>query len=128
MREVATAVLKKDDKILIVKRGNRVDTFIGKWSCISGRVEKSPLESIIREIREETGIPEDRIKLIREGNPVFTRGEGLEFKIYPFLFEVEEENIQLNWENVEYRWILPEKIIKYRTVPRLKEVIEEVLK
>ncbi len=128
MREVATAVLKKDDKILIVKRGNRVDTFIGKWSCISGRIEKSPLESIIREIREETGIPQDRIKLVREGNPIFARGEGMEFKIYPFLFEVEEENVQLNWENVEYRWILPERIIKYRTVPRLKEVIEEVLK
>ncbi len=128
MREVVTAILKRGDKILIVKRGQLVNTFIGKWSGISGRMENDPLESILREIREETGIPEDRITLKREGNPILAEGENYQFKIYPFLFETEEEKIQLNWENTEYRWIKPEKIVKYKTVPKLKDVIEEVLK
>lgn len=128
MREVVTAILKRGDKILIVKRGNRVNTFIGKWSGISGRMESTPLESVLREIEEETGIPEDEATLVREGNPVMAEGENFVFKVYPFLFEVQEENIKLNWENIDYRWILPEKITKYKTVPKLKEVIEEVLK
>jgi len=128
MREVVTAILKRGDKILIVKRGQLVNTFIGKWSGISGRMENDPLESILREIREETGIPEDRITLKREGNPILAEGENYQFKIYPFLFETEEEKIQLNWENTEYRWVKPEKIVKYKTVPKLKDVIEEVLK
>ncbi|MBU7016425.1 MAG: NUDIX domain-containing protein [Theionarchaea archaeon] len=127
MRKVVTAVLKKDKKILIVKRGHLVNTFIGKWSCISGRVEGSPLESVLREIKEETGIPEGKVTLLKEGNPVIARGENLEFEIYPFLFEVKDENIQLNWENTEYKWINPGKITQYRTVPKLKEVIEAVL-
>ncbi len=128
MREVVTAILKRGDKILIVKRGNRVNTFIGKWSGISGRMESTPLESMLQEIEEETGIPQEKVTLIREGNPLIAKGENLEFKVYPFLFEVEEKNIKLNWENTEYRWITPEKIRRYKTVPKLKEVIEEVLK
>lgn len=128
MKEVVTAILKRGDKILIVKRGIRVDTFVGKWSGISGRMENTPLESVLREIKEETGIPEEKVKLIKEGNPILASGENIDFKVYPFLFEVKEEKIQLNWENTEYRWILPEKITNYKTVPKLREVIEEVLK
>lgn len=128
MREVVTAILKKGDHILIVKRGRRVNTFKGKWSGISGRMEKSPLKSVIKEIEEETGIDAEHAQLLREGTPVYAKGEGFKFKVYPFLFEVESDNITLNWENKEYKWILPEKIDKYNTVPKLKEVIEEVFK
>jgi hypothetical protein len=52
----------------------------------------------------------------------------MKFKVYPFLFEVNTDDIQLNWENTEYRWILPEKIENYKTVPMLKEVMDEVLR
>ena len=81
----------------------------------------------MQEIKEETGIPEEKVTLVKVGNPVEAEGENLKFKIYPFLFEVKEEKIQLNWENVEYRWINPHDITKYKTVPKLKEVLEEVL-
>lgn len=126
MREVVTAVLKRGDKILIVKRGQRVNTFVGKWSCISGRMESTPLESILKEIQEETGIPPEQAALLKEGNPIIAEGENITFKVYPFLFEVKTENITLNWENVSYRWIEPHKIVNFSTVPQLKEVIEEV--
>lgn len=127
MREVVTAILKRKSKILIVKRGRRVNTFRGKWSGISGRMEGSPLKSVLREIHEETGIPIEGVVLIKEGDPLIAEGEGITFKVYPFLFEVKTGDIQLNWENIKYRWILPEKIVNYKTVPKLKEVIEEVL-
>lgn len=127
MREVVTAILKRKNKILIVKRGRRVNTFRGKWSGISGRMEGTPLKSVLREIHEETGIPIEEVVLIKEGDPLIAEGEGITFKVYPFLFEVKTGDIQLNWENIKYRWILPEKIVNYKTVPMLKEVIEEVL-
>jgi 8-oxo-dGTP pyrophosphatase MutT (NUDIX family) len=128
MREVVTAIIRKGEKILIVKRGHKVNTFKGKWSGISGRMESTPLESVLREIDEETGISSDHVKLLNEGDPILAIGEGIEFVVYPFLFETEEGNIQLNWENTEYRWILPEEIGNYKTVPKLKDVIENVLK
>ena len=127
MREVVTAILKRENKILIVKRGRRVNTFRGKWSGISGRMEGTPLKSVLKEIEEETGIPPDAVVLLKEGDPLVAEGEGITFTVYPFLFEVKTRDIQLNWENIEYRWIVPEKIVKYRTVPKLKEVIEDVL-
>jgi 8-oxo-dGTP pyrophosphatase MutT (NUDIX family) len=127
MREVVTAIIKKGEKILIVKRGYKVNTFKGKWSGISGRMESTPLESVLREIKEETGISSDHVQLLNEGDPILATGEGTEFIVYPFLFETEEGNIQLNWENTEYRWILPEEIGNYETVPKLNDVIERVL-
>jgi 8-oxo-dGTP pyrophosphatase MutT (NUDIX family) len=126
MKEVVTAILKKGSSILIVKRSQRVNTFVGKWSGISGRMESTPFESILREIQEETGISPNEVRLLKEGRPILAQGEAITFKVHPFLFEVKTKNITLNWENTEYKWIKPNKIVNYDTVPKLKEVIEEV--
>lgn len=127
MRDVVTAVLKRGDKILIVKRGDQVNTFKGKWSCISGRMESTPLYSVLKEIHEETGLSSDQVTLVKEGSILRAEGEDIHFKVHPFLFEVNCSGIQLNWENTEYRWILLEDITEYDTVPRLKETVESVL-
>ncbi|MGC1121640.1 MAG: NUDIX domain-containing protein [Candidatus Methanofastidiosia archaeon] len=127
MRDVVTAVLKKEDKILIVKRGDQVNTFKGKWSCISGRMESTPLHSVLKEIYEETGLSSDQITFVKKGDVLQAEGEDVQFRVHPFLFEVNCSGIRLNWENTEYRWILPEDITEYETVPRLKETVESVL-
>ena len=126
MKEVVTAILKRGNSILIVKRSHRVNTFVGKWSGISGRMESTPLESVLREIEEETGISPTDMKLLKEGKPILAQGEAITFKVYPFLFEVKTKTITLNWENIQFKWIRPDRIVNYDTVPKLREVIEEV--
>lgn len=127
MRDVVTAVLKKGERILLVKRGDRVNTFKGKWSCISGRMESTPLCSVLTEIYEETGLSPNQVTLVKEGTVLQVAGEDLQFRVHPFLFEVNCSEIQLNWENTEFRWVLPEDLSEYDTVPRLKETVESVL-
>ncbi|MBU6996670.1 MAG: NUDIX domain-containing protein [Theionarchaea archaeon] len=127
MRDVVTAVLKRGDKILLVKRGVLVNTFKEKWSCISGRMESTPLESVLKEIYEETGLSSNQVTLVKEGKVLQARGEHIQFRVHPFLFEVNCSEIRLNWENTEYRWVHPEEIGTYETVPRLRETIESVL-
>lgn len=126
MKEVVTAILKRGNSILIVKRSHRVNTFVGKWSGISGRMESTPLESVLREIEEETGISPTDMTLLKEGKPILAQGEAITFKVYPFLFEVKTKTITLNWENTQFKWIRPDRIVNYDTVPKLREVIEEV--
>lgn len=53
---VAAAILEKDGKFLLIKEAHAgVDT--GKWNQPAGWIEvgENPLESVVREVKEETG-------------------------------------------------------------------------
>ena len=41
----------------------------------------------------------------------------------PFLFAANKTEFKIDWEHVEYRWIFPDEIVDYSTVPKLKETI-----
>jgi len=44
----------------------------------------------------------------------------------PFLFNVQGRKIRLDWEHTEYKWVDPNELISYATVPKLKETFERV--
>jgi len=47
--------------------------------------------------------------------------------VHPFLFHVKDRTkIHINWENTELRWIEPEKLDEFVTVPGLKTVLASV--
>lgn len=131
MTDVVTAVLTKNKKILILKRGNRVRTYRGKWACISGYLEENeePLQRAIKEIEEETGLKSDEIKLIKKADPIefYDEKEKVKWRIHSFLFETKREKIKIDWEHTEYKWISKDEISLYETVPKLKEVIINLL-
>ena len=130
MIDVVTAVLKNGDKILILKRGDRVRTYKGKWACVSGYLEnEEALERAYKEIEEETGLKREDVKLIKAGKPIefYDEKEKMNWRVHPFLFGVKRGNVKIDWEHTEYKWIHPEEIVKYETVPKLKEVIFNLL-
>jgi len=131
MIDVVTAVLKNGDKILILKRGDKVRTYKGKWACVSGYLEgnEGALERAYKEIEEETGLKREDVKLIKAGKPIefYDEKEKMNWRVHPFLFEVKRGNVKIDWEHTEYKWIHPEEIVKYETVPKLKEVIFNLL-
>jgi len=131
MIDVVTAVLKNGDKILILKRGDKVRTYKGKWACVSGYLEENEeaLERAYIEIEEETGLKRDDVKLIKAGEPIefYDEKEKMSWRVHPFLFEAKRRDVKIDWEHTEYKWIYPEEIVKYETVPKLKEVIFNLL-
>ena len=135
MTEVATCLLMNDDdKLLILKRSDKVSTYKRLWSGVSGYVEKGeePYETALKEIREEIGMEKEDIRLILQGNPVtFTdvyEGKEYDWTVYPFLFRIEKnDKIQIDWEHSEYRWIVPSDIIRYDTVPHLKDIVVKIV-
>ncbi len=134
MPEVVTCVLTCDDKILILKRSQNVGTYKGKWGGISGYVEKNekPLQTAKKEIKEEAGLEKEDIKFIRKEKPIEIHDvhnkKEYNWIIHPFLFSTTKKNIKIDWENGEYKWIFPDEITKYQTVPGLKEIIHKLLK
>lgn len=114
---VVSCVLKHNDKILIVKRSRDMKIYPDLWNGIGGFLDddKSLEEKIKEELAEETGIKENEIISIKHGE-IFDLDDpviGKTWVIHPALVEISTENIVLDWEAEEYRWIDPEEIKKF---------------
>ena len=130
--KIITCFLKNEDKILIIKRSDKVKSMKGLWAGISGIIEKNetPLSRAKIEIFEELGINNDQIELVKEAEEMRIKSpqyENHEWEIYPFLFRVENPKIKLNWENSDYKWINADEISNYDTVPSLEKVLLNLL-
>jgi len=129
-RRVVTCFLAHRGKILIVRRSEKVGTYRGKWSAISGHVEKPPEEQARQEIREEAGLAPGDFRLLYAGETleVVDRHENIRWIVHPFLFEIGDPvKVRLDWENVEARWIMPSELTRFDTVPKLKEALQNVM-
>ena len=133
---VVTSFLRRNDgndpRILIVRRSQRVGSYNARWGGISGFVEKdvTPDEQAYTEIREETGLQRDQVRMLRRG-PVVEYVDpsiGRHWYVHPFLFEVlAPDAVHTDWEATEMRWITPSELEHYETVPKLKEAYESAV-
>jgi len=127
-----TSFIQDEQKLLILRRSNKVKTMKGLWAGISGIIEKNepPLTRAKIEIYEETGISEDKIRLIKKATKLRIHSpqyENHEWEIFPFLFAAKNPDIRLNWENSEYKWITIDELKNYNTVPSLEKVLQNLL-
>jgi len=126
--KIVTSFLKNNNKILILKRSDMVKSMKGLWAGVSGIIEKDE-EPILRakiEIFEEVGLEEKHIKLLKSSERMkveSTQYTNHRWEIFPFLFETNNTEIKLNWENSEFKWINVEQIKEFKTVPSLEEML-----
>jgi 8-oxo-dGTP pyrophosphatase MutT (NUDIX family) len=127
---VVTVFLEHDKKILLLKRSQKARTMKGLWAGISGYMENNDsLAQALKEINEETGLSNEKLRLIRVGQPVEvteSNNPGIIWLVHPYLFHSIIHFIKLDWEHDEARWINPNEIQSYDTVPRLKEVLSSL--
>ena len=129
---IVTSFIKNNNKILILKRSDKVRSMKGLWSGVSGIIENNeePVDRAKIEILEEVGIGRDKIILVKSmekmkiSSPQY---ENHEWMVFPFLFETKETNIKLNWENSEFRWINVNELENYETVPNLDKILFNLL-
>ena len=129
---IVTSFIKFNDRILILKRSEKVRSMKGLWSGVSGIIEnnENPIDRAKIEIFEEIGIREKEIRLIKKLEKMKISSQQYknhEWEIFPFLFETKNRNIELNWENSEFKWILPKELKNYQTVPSLEKILLNLL-
>ncbi|MFX1449862.1 MAG: NUDIX domain-containing protein [Promethearchaeota archaeon] len=132
IKKVVTNFLRYNNKILILKRSSKVGTYQGKWAGISGYIEEDDLHPKMRakmEIFEETKLEEKDIKLIKEGMPleIIDNEKKILWIVHPFLWDVSTDKINIDWEHKTCKWIAPDKLENYETVPRLNDTLKRVL-
>lgn len=131
--DIVTSFIKNNDKVLILKRSDKMKSMKCLWAGVSGIIEKNdttPLARAKTEILEETGISEEEIKLLKANERIKIEAaqyKNHEWNIFPFLFSTKNSKIKLNWENSEFKWIKPNEIKNYETVPELEKILFSLL-
>ena len=129
---IITVFIKNNNKILILKRSDKVRSMKGLWSGVSGIIENNeiPINRAKIEIFEEVGIKENKINLVKSIEKIKITSpqyENHEWEVFPFLFETKETEIKLNWENSEHKWINVNELKNYETVPSLDKILFDLL-
>lgn len=128
---VITVFIKYKDKILLLKRSEKVSTYRGKWNTVAGYIDEiKPLEKkVLEELREELGIERGNILSMHiAGHFEFADPKiGKTWIVTPVLVEIREPKIALDWEHTEYVWIRPEELKNFDTVPNLDKSLEKAL-
>ena len=130
--KIVTTFLKNSNKILLLKRSEKVKSMKNLWAGISGIIEggEDPLNRAKIEIFEEVGIKESEVTLLKTGkkmiieSPQYTNHQ---WEVYPFLFSCSIQEIKLNWENSDSRWIEVGELDDFTTVPSLYKVLASLL-
>ena len=128
-KRVVTCFLESGNEILILRRSGQVGSYQGRWAGVSGYIETTADEQALTEIEEETSLSQEDIELTRKGEPLTIEDKklGVRWIVHPYLFHIKDRNkIKIDWEHKETKWIAPQDIAKFETVPKLKETLARV--
>jgi len=102
----------------------------GHWDFVKGNVEpnESEKDTVIRELREETGIADARfIEGFREKIEYFYRRQGatIHKEVIFFLIETHTKKVKLSYEHVGYTWLDYQNAMKRLTFKNAKDVLQK---
>lgn len=121
---VVVAIAADDGKFLLIKRG--IPPKKGFWGCPSGFIEcgETPEEACLRELREETGVTGEIVRLVRVAR---RRDEELygDMLMVSYLVRVTGGVAAAGDEVDEVRYCLPAELPGY-LVASLGDVVREV--
>ena len=121
MIDVVAAVIKKDNKYLIVQR-NRDKHFAFHWEFPGGKVDKDETfeNALKREILEELSID---IKINNKIASEKYRDEKINVEIHYFLCETIDQEIVLS-EHEDMKWELKKNLLNFTFVPGDSKIVK----
>ena len=126
------AFIKFQDKILILRESNKYadGSNTNKYDVVGGRVTPGEnfMESLVREIDEETGLTVDvrRPFYVGEWRPK-VRGE--QWQIIGTFFECKAstDKVKLSKDHDDFKWIKPQEYNQYNLIENLSPAFEAYL-
>jgi 8-oxo-dGTP pyrophosphatase MutT (NUDIX family) len=139
-RVVATAIIHKDGKYLILQRSPNKRVFPGRWTVPGGGLDVrdyidtpkttpdawyfAVTESLKREIEEETGLGVGDLKYLLD--LAFIRPDKVPVVTLSYYCDWKFGEVKLNDESVDYKWVKLEEVKNYNLIEGLAEEIEMV--
>ncbi|WP_249315745.1 NUDIX domain-containing protein [Bacillus sp. FJAT-49711] len=129
---VAIILLKKTEneyKVLLLKRATSVLRDV--WCYIGGSIEEGETawEAALREVKEETGIQQVLLYTSNNFDQIYSSKENYIYVAPVFVGYVEEhEEVTLNYEHSEYKWLSINDAVKTVSLPGNEEVLLSIEK
>jgi len=119
-----TAIIVRDDTVLLLKRSADKAHLPGYWDPCSGRMEsgETPEQAVVREAREETGLDVEPLRVLDTFH-FFYGPEREEFVGMTFLCQPNDGDVVLSAEHSEARWVKLTEIDGYQMADGLNAVI-----
>ncbi len=130
---VITVFVRSGDKLLLLRRSDKVGSYQGKWNTVAGYLDeiKPVKDKVLEELEEEIGVEESDISSITYGEPWEFKDSsiGRTWLITPVLVELKRRpEVKLDWEHTEFRWIELSELSQFETVPNLDKSWKKVKK
>lgn len=111
------AIIKKDDKFLILHRSPEAYAFPEHWDFSGGKLEpgEDPFDGVEREVMEETGIKIKAQKVLGVYEMKY-KGDWLKFPVYKVEI-LSALDVKLSHEHTEYKWLTKDEILKLKVEP-----------
>lgn len=129
---VAVVLLKKignEYKVLLLKRATSI--LHNVWCYIGGSIEEGETawEAALREIKEETGIAKVLLYNSNKFDQIYSHIENYIYVAPVFVGYVEEEqDVTLNYEHSEFRWVSFKEAIEMTSIPGNDETLMSIEK
>lgn len=126
--KLSTAIIKRGNKILLLKRSNSVEHFTKYWQFPEGKVKgnEDPKEALKRELVEEIGLEN-----IKDSELSFIGNKKLEYagitavrSIY--ICKKLPKKMRLSNAHTEYGWFSKNEVKKIKTVPGVEILMKEI--
>lgn len=127
---VINVIVTYNDRVLLLKRSDKVMAYKGKWNCIGGFLDEvgSIEDKIHEELREELSILPLLVERIAYIDQIEVVDSNINrtWLIQPALVVLKEQPIiTLDWEHTDYAWVARTDVSNYDTVAGLDKLIEK---
>jgi len=129
-------IFVNEEKVLLTKRSEHSKVAPNVWNVPAGKVkyDEIPIQAIHREALEETGLKLGLVKEVSVRNQSWMVEHEKYIRVI-FTYHVQSEasnyeNLRLNDEHTEYKWVGLEELQEkeYQSVhPELRFIIEEII-
>ncbi len=121
---VSIIIENKKGKILVLKRSSYEKWYPGKWCILAEKIKEgeTPDECFKRGLREEIGV--ENWENAEKKNCFFFQDGDFKRKIYPCRCVIENEDIKLNHEHSEYKWVTLEELLKLDIAKPVKKHLQ----
>ena len=125
MINVAKTIIEESGKYLLIKRASGSKFFPEQWDFPGGKINanEQPLDSAIRETKEETSMSVIIEKMVLEGDHI-ENSKQIHYRI--FLTSSHSGEIKLSEDHSEFAWLSREQIKEYQTTPFVRKYFESL--
>jgi NADH pyrophosphatase NudC (nudix superfamily) len=129
---VINCVLRFEGKMLLVKRNQAMKLYPGYWNGIAGFLDDSKTleKKVEEEILEETSLSKSNILKMTRGAIFEAEDEAYKkvWIIHPVLVDVNTDDVKLDWEAEDFKWVSRREVNQMNVVPSFKQVLDNLFR